>query len=416
MSKRYLGYALAVIFTANFLSYLDRQLVSALGTLIKPHFNLSETEFGWVGSSFTIGYMVFAPIVSYLIARVRRTWVFAACVFVWSVATIASGYAPNKWVLYATRFFIGVGEAGCLVIGPTLLSDYFSKEVRGKVLSVFFLALPLGGTAGYVVGAQLAQAFGWQQAFLIAGLPGFLVGALIFALVDPTRGDAQDAHHGGGFKAYKALFGNRTLILIILAKPYAFTYHQPLLHNGVSIIQQERGMTLTQANNTLGAIALVAGGLGNMLSGVIGDRLARRGVKGPYALLAGLAFGLGFPCLLAGFLASSKAVYLAGLGFGAFFYFLCMPAVNTQIANATPPHQRATAYALAVFVLHLLGDTGANPTFGKVADVLGDMKKAFLIFSAFLIPASITCFLASRRAPADEARAAETGPPPAGKV
>jgi MFS family permease len=417
VTNRYLGYALAVIFTANFLSYLDRQLVSALGTKIIEAYQLSDTEFGWVGSAFTIGYMVFAPVVSALIAKVRRTWVFAACVFVWSIATIASGYAPNKWVLYATRFFIGVGEAGCLVIGPTLLSDYFSKEVRGKVLSVFFLALPLGGTAGYVVGGLLAEAFGWQRAFLIAGLPGFLIGALILLLVDPApTGSHEGGHHGGGLKAYKALLGNRTLVLIILAQAFAVTFLQPLLHFGVPFFEKERAMTNKQATLTLGIIALVAGGLGNMLSGVIGDRLARRGVKGPYALLASVAFGLGFPCLLAGFLADSKAVYLGGLGLGAFFYFLCMPAVNTAIANATHPSERASAYALAVFILHLLGDTGANPAFGAVSDALDSKQRAFLIFSVFLLPASIACLFASRTSSRDESRAAGEAPAAPGKV
>ena len=416
MSNRYLGYALGVIFSANFLSYLDRQLVSALGTRLIEHFKLSDAEFGWVGSAFTIGYMVFAPIVGALIVRVRRTWVFAACVFVWSVATIASGYAPSKWLLYGTRFFIGVGEAGCLVVGPTLLSDYFSKEVRGKVLSVFFLALPLGGTAGYVVGGQLAKHFGWQQAFLFAGLPGFLIGALILALKDPSRGGGEDPHHPQvGVRGYLDLLRNRTLVFIILAQAFAVTFLQPLLHFGVPFFEKERSMTNEQATLTLGVIALVAGGLGNMLSGIIGDRLAKKGIQGPYSLLAGAAFALGFPCLLIGFLAGQKPVWLGGLGLGAFFYFLCMPAVNTQIANATRPSERPTAFALAVFILHLLGDTGANPAFGKVSDLLQSKQKAFLIFSVFLLPAAVACFLASRRAPADESRAASDSPTPAVK-
>ena len=414
MTNRYLGYVLAVVFTANFLSYLDRQIVSALGVELMKHFQLSDTEFGWVGSSFTIGYMVFAPVVSALILKVRRTWVFTACVFVWSLATIATGYMPNKWALYACRFFIGVGEAGCLVIGPTLLSDFFSKEVRGKVLSVFFLALPLGGTAGYIVGGFLAKYFGWQQAFIIAGAPGFVVGILIALLRDPVRSGEPDPHHPkAGLQAYLDLLKNRTLVLIILAQAFAVTFLQPLLHFGVPFFESERGMSKQEATITLGVIALVAGGLGNMLSGVIGDRLAKRGVKGPYSLLAGSAFALGLPCLLAGFLLDSKPVAMTALGAGAFFYFLCMPAVNTQIANAVPPVQRATAYALAVFILHLLGDTGANPAFGKVSDILNSKRTAFLIFSCFLLPAAAACFFASRRAPRDEAvaSAAEAAKP-----
>ena len=398
MTKRYLGYALAIIFLANFLSYLDRQIVSALGTDLISHYKLGKQEFGWVGSAFTIGYMVFAPVVSFLIARYPRTRIFALCVLVWSVATIGSGYAPSKWVLYATRFFIGVGEAGCLVIGPTLLSDYFSKEVRGRVLSVFFLALPLGGTAGYIAGGQLSKHFGWQNAFLIAGLPGFLIGALIWALREPARGDAEDPHHPKvtGLRPYLDLLSNRTLMLIILAQAFAVIFLQPLLHFGVPFFETERGMKKEEATTTLGVIALVAGGLGNMLSGIIGDALSRRGIRGAYATMAGIAFTLGLPCLILGFSSQDRSVFLPAIGMGAFFYFLCMPAVNTQIANSVPPAQRAAAYAMAVFILHLLGDTFANPIFGAVADHIKSMQRTFLIFSFSLLLAGASCLLASR--------------------
>src|SRR5204862_1100922 len=120
VTKPYLRYALAIIFFANFLSYLDRQIVATMEAELTKSpaeggLGITATEFGYIGSAFTIGYMVFAPIVGFLIARYRRPAIFAFCVLVWSLATVGSGFAPNKWVLYGTRFFIGVGEAGCLV-------------------------------------------------------------------------------------------------------------------------------------------------------------------------------------------------------------------------------------------------------------------------------------------------------------
>ncbi|HLF94778.1 MAG TPA: MFS transporter [Planctomycetota bacterium] len=407
MTKRYTHYALGVIFFANFLSYLDRQIVGALGVELKAYHGMSNQEFGWVASSFTIGYMVFAPIVSVLITRIRRPRVFALCVLVWSLATIGSGFAPNKWALYATRFFIGVGEAGCLVIGPTMLSDYFSKEVRGKVLAVFFAALPLGGTSGYIVGGLLAKSFGWKYAFIIAGLPGFLVAALIWVLVDPRPSGGGAEGHGPapGLKDSLRLLRNRTLLFIILAQAFAVMFLQPLLHYGIPFFETERGLSKNEATTTLGIIALVAGVLGNMLSGILGDRLARRGVRGAYAVLAGVAFALGLPFLLIGFTSDARALALPALGLGAFCYFLCMPAVNTQIANVARPEERAMAFALAVFILHLLGDTGAPPAFGAAADALGSMQKTFVIFSFSLLLASACCFIAARTAAKDEAAA-----------
>jgi MFS family permease len=171
-------------------------------------------------------------------------------------------------------------------------------------------------------------------------------------------------------------------------------------------------------------IALVAGGLGNTLSGILGDRLARR-MKGAYALLAAVGFASGLPFLLLGFTSDTELLFLPALTFGAFCYFLCMPAVNTQIANAVPARQRAMAYALAVFVLHLLGDTLAPILFGGVAHSVFDLlawnlglhraldlfdslgtQAAFVGFSFTLVLSSLCCFLASRSAARDEAAAA----------
>jgi MFS family permease len=416
VTKSYLRYALAVIFFANFLSYLDRQVVATMEKQLTRDLHITPTEFGYIGSAFTVGYMVFAPIVGYLITRVARPKVFAACVLVWSLATLGSGAAPNKWALYATRFFIGVGEAGCLVIGPTLLSDYFSKEVRGRVLSIFFLALPLGGASGYMLGALITQHVSWHAAFYAAGAPGFLVCALIWGLVDPTPSedgpppspspadaspDPGPAHAApppaGGFRAYLELLSNPTLLFIILAQAFAVMFLQPFMHFGVNFFEDERGFSKDKATLSLASIALVAGALGNATSGFIGDRMAKRS-RGAYALLAGVAFAIGSPFMFAGFTLHNMAIVLPSLGFGAFCYFLCMPAVNTQIANSVGPERRAMAYALAVFILHCLGDTAALPVFGRVSEIVGTKETAYKIFSCSLLLASFCCIAASRLA------------------
>lgn len=416
VTKGYLRYALAVLFFANFLSYADRQVISTMEHELKrpvaEHgLGITATEFGYIGSAFTVGYMVFAPIVGFLITRVRRPLVFAACVLVWSLATCGSGLATNKWALVAARFFIGVGEAGCLVIGPTLLSDYFSKDVRGRVLSLFFLALPLGGATGYIVGALLTKMFSWHVAFFAAGAPGFLVAALIAKLLDPppsTDGPPADPHRApsGGIGQYLDLLSNRTLLFIILAQAFAVMFLQPFLHFGINFFETERGLTKDKAALTLASIALVAGALGNAASGFLGDLLNKR-IKGAYAVMAGVAFCVGMPFMLVGFGSHHFTLACSALGIGAFCYFLCMPAVNTQIANSVPAEKRAMAYALAVFILHCLGDTAALPAFGRVSEIVHTKEKAFLFFSGALLLAGISCFLAARFAPREETPASK---------
>ena len=167
------------------------------------------------------------------------------------------------------------------------------------------------------------------------------------------------------------------------------------LHFGVNFFEDERHLSKEQATLSLASIALVAGALGNATSGFLGDRIARR-TRGAYALLAGLAFVIGFPFMLVGFSVRDMHLALPALGIGAFCYFLCMPAVNTQIANSVAPEKRAMAYALAVFILHCLGDTAALPAFGRVSEAVGSKQTAYTIFSCSLLLASLSCILAYR--------------------
>jgi hypothetical protein len=113
----------------------------------------------------------------------------------------------------------------------------------------------------------------------------------------------------------------------------------------------------------------------------------------------------GWPCLFVGFWAQSPWVFLPALTLGCFFYFLCMPAVNTQIANVASPAQRATAWALAVFILHMLGDTAAPPLFGFASRQLG-RQQAFAFFSFALLLSGACCLIAAWTAPADTERVA----------
>jgi MFS family permease len=401
-------WALAVIFAANFLNYIDRTLVSALeGPLEDPQIGLGLThdQFGLLWSLFTIGYMICAVPIGLLADRLSRTRLFALCIVVWSIATLASGWAHSKEVLYAARIFIGVGEAGCLVIGPSLVSDLFAKEVRGMALSIFYLGMPLGGTAAYIITGALLNHTGWRSLFYLAGIPGFAIAVLIFLMVDPPRGSSEGAHHGmkaGGVRQYLQLLKTKTLLLIILAQAFAVFILVPLMHFGVKFFEDSRGMEAGHARLSLGLIALVAGALGSCVSGPLGDWLYRR-IRGAYALMAGIGYLLSWPCFLIGFNFESPVIYLSMLTLGAFFLFLCMPAVNTQIANVTSPAQRATAWALAVFILHLLGDTVSPWLFGRVINEM-PRQQAFSIFSTSLVLAGICCLIATVTANRDAER------------
>ena len=126
MTRKYALYALAIIFFGNFLNYLDRMLVSALEKPVSQALQLTGVEFGLLWTLFTFGYILSAPFVGFFTDRYRRTLILAICIFILSGATILCGLAQSKTILYLSRFLIGLGEAGCLIIGPTLISDFCS--------------------------------------------------------------------------------------------------------------------------------------------------------------------------------------------------------------------------------------------------------------------------------------------------
>ena len=412
VTRRAALFALGVIVAANFLSYLDRTLVSALEAPLKEDFRLSSGQFGFLWTLFTIGYMVCAIPIGYLADRYHRPRILIGCILVWSVATIGSGVAQTTHVLYGCRILIGVGEAGCLIIGQALIADYFRKEVRGRALSVFHLAVPLGGTAAFILAGMLGE-MGWRELFYFAGAPGFLVAALMLLLIDPPRG-GEEVHRPaqGGIKGYLQLFRTPTLMLVIFGQAFAMLFLVCLIHFGTDFFVRVRGMDAQEAQISLGVMALVSGLLGSAVGGYLGDRLAKKR-RGAYALLAGISYLLAMPLLLAGFRIETKALFLPCLTAGSFFLFLCMPAVNAQIANVTHPDQRAKAWALAVFILHLFGDTFNPPLFGAVSDLHGRLN-AFTWFSFSLILAGASCLLASRFAgrDVDRVRALESAAPP----
>lgn len=416
LSQRVVLWALAIIFLANLFNYMDRMIVSAMEKQLSLAFQLNSREYGYLWSLFTIGYLLCATPIGYLADRYNRPLLFAVCIVIWSAATIGSGMAGSKPILYVSRLLIGVGEAGCLIIGPALLSDYFTLGTRGRALSVFYLGQPLGGTAGLVLPSIVINlGHDWPLAFYIAGIPGFALAVIIALFPDPPRGSSGGAghshRHSAGFRDYLQLLKNRSLLLIILAQTFSVVILIPLLHFGkqflIDRLQQSEPDPLRAEKDATQVmlVIMVAGALGIVLSGLIGDRLARR-FKGAYALLAGTGYLAGWLAFLVGFRADDFWVFLPALGLGGFCLFLCMPAVNTQIANVVHPSQRAAAWALAVLILHLCGDTLAPPIFGDVLEQVG-RQRAFEVFSCALGLASLCCFLAARTAAADIARFVE---------
>ena len=287
-------YALAILTLINLFNYLDRWVVAAVVESIKKsELHLSDTQLGLVGTGFIVVYTLTSPLFGALGDRRKRPPLIALGVAVWSVATSLAGFARGFVSLFIARSAVGVGEAAYGTIAPALLADSFPIERRGRVLAVFFCAIPIGSAAGYILGGLVDQHFGWRAAFWIAGAPGLLLALLVLLVKDPPRGlhDAarsKIAHRRIGPSAYRDLFRNRPFILTALGYG-AYTFALGGLGFWMpAFLERVRGMPRSEATVTFGAIALVTGFVGTFAGGWLGDFFLRRS-KQSYLWVSGIA-------------------------------------------------------------------------------------------------------------------------------
>jgi predicted MFS family arabinose efflux permease len=411
-------FSLAALFFINFLNYADRYILSAVLGPLSQDLGLLKRQEGFLATVFTLGYMFSAPVVGQLADRWSRPRLVAACCALWSLATLASGLAVGYKSLLLARVLIGVGEAGYLAIGPTLLADLFPKETRGKALSIFYLGVPIGSAAGFVLGGFLpgihlteTLALGWRGAFMVVSVPGLVAAAVAWALSDPPRGQMDEfAAHGalpkkGTLREQVALFRNRTYLLVTIALTGIAFATVPLLHWLPQFFEEAKGVPLAKANVKIGATLILPGILGTLLGGWLGDRLARRFPGGYLAVAAG---GLlcGFAFLKLALAATAAWLYLASLFFGVMCFMACTPTLNTTIANISAPNARAMAFATVIFCMHACGDTVSPWLFGHVIE-RSSLKDAFFWMPMPLLVSGAACVLGVFTIRRDSAKTAE---------
>ena len=372
-------YALAVLTFINLFNYVDRWVVAAVVEPIKRDLGLTDTQLGVIGAGFIVVYALTSPVFGALGDRKARPPLIAIGVAIWSLATGLAGFARGFWSLFISRSTVGVGEAAYGTIAPALLADQFPFEKRGRIMAVFFAAIPIGSAAGYVLGGLADHHFGWRAAFWIAGFPGIALSLLVLMVKDPPRGqhDLRGAAAAPAAGGYLNLLRNRPYILSVLGYA-AYTFALGGLGFWMpAFLERARGMERADATVTFGAIVIVTGFVGTFLGGFLGDWLLPR-TKQSYLWVSGVATLLAAPLTLVGLMSHDKAIYLTAIVIAEVLIFMCTGPVNSAILNAVSPLERAAAVGLSVFVMHFLGDIPSPPLIGALSDA-SSLEKGVLV-------------------------------------
>lgn len=405
ISIRYRRYALGLLLAVNLLNYIDRQVLFAVFPLIKADLHLSDTALGFLGSAFMLSYMIVAPLFGWLGDHWSRTRLAAGGLLVWSLATALAGFAPGYRTLLAARATVGVGEASFGTVSPGLIADFFPRERRGRILAWFYVAIPVGSALGYLLGGVLGQSYGWHAAFLLVGAPGLLLVIPLALLCTPPRGGDIAPHppSQGAAEGYAALFRNRSFVCNTLAMA-AMTFAIGGLAQWIpSFLYRAHSLDVARGNTLFGATTVLAGILGTLAGGWLGDRWQKRSGKG-YLLVSGWGFLIGTPFAVWAILSPGLTGCMAAIFVAELFLFLNTGPLNTVIINITDPAVRAMAFAVNIFFIHALGDAVSPSILGWLSDQWG-LRNALLITPFAMALAGIFCFICGRFVVQDMARA-----------
>ncbi len=399
-------YVLVLLLAVNLLNYIDRQVLYAVFPLIKDDFHLSDTELGFLGSAFMLCYMISAPALGWLGDRMSRVKLAAQGLAVWSIATAGAGLAAGYSTLLAARTVVGIGEASFGTVSPGLLVDYHPREQRGRVLSFFYLAIPVGSALGYLFGGVLGRAFGWHAAFLMVGVPGLILAVPLRLLREPVRGGGERETNeaaGASGKRYRSLFTNRSYIINTLAMA-AMTFALGGLAQWMpTFLFREHNLDVAKANALFGGITVAAGIMGTLAGGWLGDHFQKKHGRG-YLTVSGWGFVLGAPITAYALFTHSLAGCAAAMFFAEFFLFLNTGPLNTVIVNVTRPGMRAMAFAVNILVIHALGDAVSPTILGRLSDLHG-LRNALLLTPMMIVLAAFLCFVCTRFIEEDSERA-----------
>ena len=389
-NAKYARRVMLLVFGLSLFNYIDRQVLYAVFPLIKADLNLSDAKLGFLASSFMLVYMCVAPFVGYFGDRVRRPLIIGVSAIFWSVSTLFSGLVKNYGQMIATRSAVGIGEAGYGTVCPSFLAEWFPVERRARVMALYALAIPAGSAVGYLLGGFLGQQFGWRNAFFIVAVPGMLLGVIALFLKETPEKTARAEHIA--FSGYKALFKNRTFMLICLAQSIGTFSVGGMAAWMPSYFVRTFDVSVGKAGFLFGAVTVAAGLLGNFAGGWAADWLHKR-TKRSYFVVGYLSFFLSIPFGVAAVLASSLNMCLAMIFLAEFFIFAYSGPYHAAIVEVVPVTMRSMAFAVDIFIIHALGDAISPFLLGVVSDSAG-LPVAIFIAMIYLLAGGVVSILA----------------------
>jgi MFS family permease len=168
------GWVCVFLITLTTINYADRVALSVAATPIRAEFNLSQVQMGYLLSSFLWTYVLCLIPVGLLVDRFGGKIVNGLGIFLWSTATVLTGFAPSFLFMLGSRLAMGMGESTSWPASNRIIREWFPASERGLANAIFGAGSAAGPAIGAVTISYLVGAYGWRAGFVVAGTVGFI--------------------------------------------------------------------------------------------------------------------------------------------------------------------------------------------------------------------------------------------------
>lgn len=415
-------WVLVLLFFLSMITYIDRVCISVAGPLMQQELALSPTMWGWVVGAFTISYALFEIPTGAMGDRFGSRSTLSRIVLWWSFFTAATGAVSNFFVLLATRFMFGIGEAGAYPNASSTISRWFPKAQRARASSVVWGASRLGGAISPFLVIPIQAAYGWRMSFYIFGFLGVVWVAVWYFWFRDTpaekagtsaeeiaemAADSDPSGNGHHKLPWAIALRNKnywTILLMYHTYCWGSYFYLSWLH---TFLVKGRGMSQDQMKS-LSALPFLVGFCGNILGGFLSDHLSRRyGLRIGRGTVGSIGLALSGICMLWTSYTVDPvwSIILLALGYGAMD---CMLPVSWAVCLDVGKRY-AGALSGSMNMAGQLGSFGSSVAFGYMVDYYQSYDLPLRCFSVMLF---ISAYLFTRIDPTQELPRAETSEHP----
>lgn len=356
------------VFIATGLSFLDRQVLSIAILKIQEDFHISDTQYGWVNTSFLLSYAIMFTVGGWFIDRAGSKRGLAWSVGIWSVANTLHGFMTSFPQLIAYRFLLGVGEGGAFPGAAKTVYTWFRPKERGLANGIAIGGSAIGAVVAPPLTIWLTNLYGWRSGFVVPGIIG-VIWVILWLLIPWKKNTAANDEPKASRPhiTIRKLFAIRQTWVFIFMRFVLDPVMYFMMFWTPKYLSEVRGVSYERVGE-LFWLPFLALGISNILGGWFSDKLAARtrSMNSARKIVMGIAAGLTMMLPMTEWASSAElavgfmCLYMFAHGLWITNYITAISDVFGSLATSTVVGLSGTAGAVSSLIL--------NPMIGKIIE------------------------------------------------